>query len=305
MKRILLSLCLLAALSGRAEADRTDLQNVNNQITVLSQSIDALARENQQLKTDVARLRSEVKAMRGQVTALEAKSDSADQAIMSGVTSNTALANNNHAAATEQIQVVESASQSRIHQLTIWGWWAIAVLLIVAIAVYIVLRWRISKGTDAISTIRSAQDDLQAAHKRLEEESAKLDTELLGLIEKQLASISATPAAAAPDHSLVLKMADEVVRIEKNLSRMDPTVKGYKPLTKAIERIKDNFKAYGYEIETYLGQKYNEGMRVNADFVIDETLPEGARVITSVSKPQVHFNGELIQKATVTVSQNI
>ena len=86
---------------------------------------------------------------------------------------------------------------------------------------------------------------------------------------------------------------------------MDPSVKGYKPLVKAIERIKDNFKANGYEIVTYIGQPYNEGMRVNADFVIDEELPEGTRTITSVSKPQVHYNGELIQKATITVTQNI
>ena len=49
----------------------------------------------------------------------------------------------------------------------------------------------------------------------------------------------------------------------------------------------------------------NEGMRLNPEFVIDETLPEGTRTITSVSKPQVHFKGELIQKASVTVSQNI
>ena len=86
---------------------------------------------------------------------------------------------------------------------------------------------------------------------------------------------------------------------------MDPSVKGYKPLVKAIERIKNNFKANGYEIVTYLGQTYNEGMRINPEFVIDETFPIGTRIITSVSKPQVHFNGELIQKASVTVSQNI
>lgn len=111
--------------------------------------------------------------------------------------------------------------------------------------------------------------------------------------------------AATPNHALALKVADEITRIEKNLSRMDPTVKGYKPLVKAIGRIKDNFMANGYEIVTYLGQPYNEGMRINAEFTIDENLPTGTRTITSVSKPQVHYNGELIQKASVTVSQNI
>jgi hypothetical protein len=46
-------------------------------------------------------------------------------------------------------------------------------------------------------------------------------------------------------------------------------------------------------------------MRVDADFIIDEELPEGSRIITSVSKAQVHYNGQLIQKANITVSQNI
>ena len=122
--------------------------------------------------------------------------------------------------------------------------------------------------------------------------------------EKQIKQ-SVSKVAPVLDHTLALKLADEITRIEKNLSRMDPSVKGYKPLVKAIERIKDNFKANGYEIVTYIGQPYNEGMRVNADFVIDEELPEGTRTITSVSKPQVHYNGELIQKATITVTQNI
>lgn len=108
-----------------------------------------------------------------------------------------------------------------------------------------------------------------------------------------------------PDHSLVLKIADEVARMEKNLLRMDPDVKGVKPLLKALARINDNLRAYGYEVVSYLGQPYDEGMRVIPEFVFDDTVPPGARIITSVSRPQVHYNGRLIQKASVTVSQNI
>ncbi len=306
MHKILLTLLLLVGLTCHAEVSNPELQGVDDKVTALTQRVETLAKENQSLKSELSSIKTGVGALQGQLTAVEAKSDSIDQTLGSKVSLNTELANSHHADATERIKGVETTSQSNIRDLTVWGVWAIVGLLVVAIIVYIVLHRGISKSTDAISSIRDAQSNL-------EEESIKLDTKLVELLDKQLqmetqqaaAKATATPQPATPDHSLALKVADEITRIEKNLSRMDPSVKGYKPLVKAIDRIKDNFKANGYEIVTYLGQPYNEGMRIKTEFVIDETLPEGTRVITAVSKPQVHFNGELIQKAKVTISQNI
>lgn len=306
MNKLLISLFLLAGLTCHAEVDNSEIQRVNEKVIDLIEKTELLSEENQLLKENFSQIKNEVTTLQSQLTSVELKSDSIDNILMSGVSSNTELANSNHAVATEKIQVVETASQSNIHQLMVWGIWAIVILLIVSIAIYIILHRGISKGTDAISSIRAAQG-------KLEEESVKLDTKLIELLNNQLSieenqphsSENVTHQVIIPDHSLALKVADEITRIEKNLSRMDSSVKGYKPLVKAIERIKDNFKANGYEIVTYLGQTYNEGMRINPEFVIDETLPEGTRTITSVSKPQVHFNGELIQKASVTISQNI
>lgn len=107
------------------------------------------------------------------------------------------------------------------------------------------------------------------------------------------------------DHSLVLKVADEIIRIEANLSKMDPSVKGFKQISKAVERIRTNFEAYGYEIVDMLGKPYDDGMKVVANFVTDESLTPGAQVITAISKPQINYNGVMIQSAQVTVSQNI
>ena len=304
MNKILLSLLLLVGLTCHAEASDSELQRVNEKVSTLTQRVENLSGENQKLRSEVSSLQSTVESLQNQLISVEAKSDSIDNALMAGVASNTELTNTNHAAATEQIQVVETDSQNNIHKLTVWCVWAIVALLIVAIIVYIVLHRGITKSTDAISNIRDAQ-------KNLEEESVKLDTKLVELLDKQMLkekrqpNSSSSNAAPAIDHTLALKVADEITRIEMNLSRMDSSVKGYKQLSKAVERIKNNFQANGYEIVTYVGQPYNEGMRINADFVIDEELPEGTRTITSVSKPQVHHNGELIQKATVTVTQNI
>lgn len=110
---------------------------------------------------------------------------------------------------------------------------------------------------------------------------------------------------ASVDHSLALKVADEIVRIELNLSRMDSSIKGYKQLAKAVQRIKDNFQANGYEIVDMLGKPYNDGMKVIANFVSDENIEQGKQIITGVIKPQINYNGKMIQSAQITVSQNI
>ncbi len=191
-----------------------------------------------------------------------------------------------------------------INSRTLLGVFGILIAIIALIFIY-VLRRRVSNGASTINTIRAAQEQLEIAQKSLQEESIKLDNKLVELLDKKVDTTSTKKMNEQIDHTLALKVADEIVRIELNLSRMDPSIKGYKQLSKGIERIKDNFKAKGYEIADMLNKPYNEGMRINADFALDENLEPGTRIITSITKPQVIYNGELIQKAIVTVTQNI
>ena len=196
-------------------------------------------------------------------------------------------------------------NQDMLRSRTLWiGIMAVA-LLIFIIGVAYQLTKRIKLGNTSIDEVRKAQEALQLAQTKMQEESVKLDDKLLEMFDKQ---ISATPKVVGtdkPDHSLALKVADEIVRIELNMSRMDASIKGYKQLAKAVERIKDNFKANGYEIIDMLGKPYNEGMKVTANFVADEELEEGKQIITGITKPQINYNGQMIQAAQITVSQNI
>ena len=179
-------------------------------------------------------------------------------------------------------------------------------LLVIIVGVTSRLAKRIKSGDTSIDEVRKAQEALEVAQKKMQEESIKLDNQMLAIVQKQLESKPTTSVGtAAPDHSLALKVADEIVRIELNMSRMDSSIKGYKQLTKAVERIKDNFNANGYEIVDMLGKPYNEGMKVTANFVADEDLEEGKQIITGITKPQINYNGQMIQAAQITVSQNI
>ena len=196
-------------------------------------------------------------------------------------------------------------SQEMLNNRTLGGGIIIFIIVLLLIAIAYIFYKRIKKGTSTIDDVRKAQEALQAAQSKMQEDSVKLDNQMLTLIQQQIAVIPSQSDNNKIDHSLALKVADEIVRIELNLSRMDSSVKGYKQLAKAVERIKNNFLANGYEIIDMLGKPYNEGMKVVANFVPDDTLKEGEQIITGITKPQINYNGQMIQSAQITVSQNI
>lgn len=192
----------------------------------------------------------------------------------------------------------QSALQRNVRSKTGWGIGLVVVLLALAGAIYFVLRRKIQGNGDVIEQIRSSQQ-------RLQEESVKLDSQLVELLEKQMSVIgSSIENNATPDHSLILKVADEIVIMEANLARMDSSIKGYKFLRRSINHIKDNFMSKGYEFVDMLGKPYVEGMRAKVTFVPNEEMEEGQRVITRIIKPQINYKGTMIQPAQIEVSQN-
>ena len=202
-----------------------------------------------------------------------------------------------------QKQITDNTNNlsNNIKSKTTWGILIVAFIILLMAAIYLVLYKRVQKGKSAIDKIKDTQKSIQ-------EESLKLDSKLVGLLNQQLnvqANISNNDSNNQIDHSLALKVADEIVRIEMNLSRMDSSIKGHKQLSKAVERIKNNFLANGYEMVDMLGKPYNDGMKVVANFVSDENLKDGEQIITGIIKPQVNYNGKMIQAAQITVSQNV
>lgn len=186
----------------------------------------------------------------------------------------------------------------------LWGGVIGAVCVVALLILLLLQRRRMGVTANTIAEVKSAQDALGKAQIALQEEGVKLDAKLLEILERQTATLPSV-AEGEEDHSLALKVADEVVRIEMNLARMDPAIKGHKQLLKAVERIRNNFLANGYEMVEMLGKPYTEGMKVTANFVPDDTIPAGTQLITGIIKPQVNYQGRMIQAAQITVSQNI
>jgi len=209
-----------------------------------------------------------------------------------------------------KIDATDNNVRTNQDQLQSRTWYGVIVVIVVFVIIVGVVWWlkkRIKSGTSTIEDVRRAQEALQAVQAKMQEESVKLDNQLLAIVQKQLdASVpSANKTTGVPDHSLVVKLANEIARIETNLSKMDKSVRGYKQLVQAKDRMINNVRANGYEIISLLGQDYNDGMQFPARFVPDESLPEGKRIITGMIKMQVNYNGKMIQPAEIVVSQNI
>lgn len=210
----------------------------------------------------------------------------------------------------KQLESTEASTKERLSQIQgefsqhqIYWLAAFCIVIILSLTIYYLLIRRIQKSK------LSVEDKIANTRKLLEEEAVKLDGKLVELLETQLKiidderqqSISGLQNEEA-DHSLALKVADEVTRIQNNLGRMDSNIKGLKQLSGAVKRIQDNFAAKGYEIVDMLGNNYNDGLKITPSFMPSDELEAGQQIITRIIKPQVNFEGVMIQSAQVEVS---
>jgi hypothetical protein len=178
-------------------------------------------------------------------------------------------------------------------------YWIIASVVIALIA-SILYNWLRGRLT-AVKTELS--DQIRNSSEAIREEIIKLDNQVFWSLDfqKKLSSEEHNESENI-DHSLILKVADEIIRIQKNMSIMNPETKGLKQLEFAVDRIQDNFREYGYEIVELLNKPYDQGMKVSAKFRPDDTLKRGEQIITRIIKPQVNYNDLIIQEAQVEVS---
>lgn len=107
------------------------------------------------------------------------------------------------------------------------------------------------------------------------------------------------------DHSLIIKIADEIFRMKIRLSQIDEKIKNVKALKNTISRLEDELHLRGYKIVDLTGIDYIDGMTVDVKlFVPDESLPAGTFKISRTIKPQIEYMGNLIRPAEVEVVYN-
>jgi hypothetical protein len=313
MKRIILIVALFGTshLFAQTQSDSLLIKQIpaiQKTIEKQKQEIDGLTSKVNSQQTTINQQRISINDLNGKVVTFENTVDSLSSLIETNRSNITTIAED------LGTKIQETGQQAETRILELGGdveknrlYWIIATLitLLLGAVMYLFLGKRIkSSQTDVETQIRNTK-------KSLEEESLKLDNKLIEVLETQL-KIQQEESKSQPittnekaDHSLALKVADEIVRMQKNISRMDADIKGLKPLEKGIERIQENFAANGYEMVNLLNNEYDERMNIDViNFVEDGTLESGKKIISKIIKPQVNYNGILIQRAQVEVSQN-
>ena len=199
--------------------------------------------------------------------------------------------------AEQQIAEVDKS----LGKTTLWTIIGIFFAVIVSGVVYLFLRRKQqSDKTDIIEKLNKAKTSIEES---LVKEFSKQAEVMESLLETLRQTPQITATAGEPDHSLALKLADEITLMERNISLMDATTKGLKQLTRSIGKLKDNLAANGYEIPELLGKPYGKGLNVIiTNNIQDENLEKGVELITKIVKPQVNFNDKMIQAAQIEVS---
>lgn len=169
----------------------------------------------------------------------------------------------------------------------------LSVFLFLLLMIYILLSKRQNSSAKVIA----------AKQKEIFEKQIEDSQQLTNWLSEQSSKTLGKNSGGEVDHSFAKRVADEIVRITTNLSRMDSTIKGYKQLSASVRKLEQSLNSNGYELEDLLNKPYNNGMNLQANFVVDENLIEGESIITRIIKPQINYKGKLIQAAQVEVSQ--
>ncbi|MCS6905006.1 MAG: hypothetical protein RML72_09225 [Bacteroidia bacterium] len=103
-------------------------------------------------------------------------------------------------------------------------------------------------------------------------------------------------------HTLALKVSEELHRMKLRVASMPPETKGLSALKNAIRRIEEQLEEQGYQITDYTGKPYLEGMNVEATFIPTQGFDADHPIITKVVRPQVSYKGELLRIASVEVA---
>lgn len=171
---------------------------------------------------------------------------------------------------------------------------------------YFLLRKKQAKSTEDLSSqVKLALDNVRQTEENIVKSDIQLADRLHEVLIQLKEQAKVTPVVQQnnePDHSLPLKLADEIHRMRKRILALPEDTKGLKPLSKSLERLEDELSEQGYEIIDHTGMEFSENLSIQSRFIPSDELEQGQSIISKVVTPQVNFKGVLIRMADVEVS---
>lgn len=299
MKKTILSISvvILTQMSFAATANDS-LRTCFNKIQATDATVQTLQRENDALKSEIISLNSTISVQSNEIDSLKSVSEETNNSVAALADS----LNINISSTREQIQKNSDSLNESIAKKSQTGLWIfIAIAFVFAVIAFVFSKLIAKRGNEVASLSAKADKLNEEIVNRLSSEISEMQT-----ISKQIGSIStATVGGTDTEQKLITTLADRITFMEMTLYKMDSSVRGHKQLSRSIAQMKDNLKANGYELVDMLGKEYHEGMKVTANIIDDENIPEGKQIITGIIKPQINYQGKMIQSAQITVSQNL
>ena len=106
------------------------------------------------------------------------------------------------------------------------------------------------------------------------------------------------------NHDIILAIINDVARMQHNLDYMDDSIKGVSQLKNRLRSIYATLKSNQYDIPELLGRSYHEGDNMECTLEHNPDMPPNTNRIKRIVRPQVSFQGKLIQAAEVIIEYN-
>lgn len=301
-KTVLSTLLLLLIINAFTQIEGLTHEDLANELQPLKKEIQSLKKENRSLKTEINILNSNLSKVNRIIDSLKTL-----------VIENNNIITQTTNELSNKIKQNEENSENKISHISrllsknsLFG----IIGLIFAVLFSWLLYWLLSKRqktnyTNIIQQLQNTKTSIEENLVKEFEKQIKLLEASLQLIEQQRKNTQ-NRTNQEVDHSLALKVANEINLIERNLSFMDSNVRGYRQLQRSVERLKENLHANGYEILELLGKVYHPGLPATiTNSIPDENLEAGKEIISKVHIPAVRYNDMIIQSAQVEVNVGV
>jgi hypothetical protein len=296
MKRISLLLFFLVSINAFAQKENLTKDDLDKELQPFKTTVQTLQNENSKLKSEVSFLKKQLSTVNKSVENLQTQMKTNSNAI-------TETANELGV----KISATENNANNKISEVgkslsknSLYGIIAVLCAIILSGLIY----WLLSKRQE-IDKIQLS-NIIKSTKAELTQESAKLDIQLLAVIEKQL-KIADKLNATEPtvDHTFHKNSANELQRIANYANTLDPTSQEAIALQGSLGRLRNYFNSSDYEITDFAGNDYDERIPMKRkDTIFDESLPTDKEIISKTLKPQIKYKGVVIQEADVITKYN-
>ena len=295
MKRqITFAIFLISSFSTFAQG--VTKEDLDKEIKPLTEKVNSLQSENRKLKSEIRTLNSKLSIANKNIDSLRIKTKDNINAIT-------------QTAKQLGIQIKETGDKNEgkitevyasLSKNSLYGIIGVLSAILLSGLLYWLLSKRQQTDKNQLSNI------INSTKNELTQESAKLDVQLLEVIEKQLkVADKLNETEPTINHTFHKNSANELQRIANYVNTLTSESQEAIALQGSLGRLRNYFNASDYEITDFTGKEYDERipMKIKETFY-EETLTKGSEVISRTLKPQIKYNGQVIQEAEVTTKYN-